>query len=282
MLTIFEGTTYIQKMWLILEIAMLAGGLIWLLIWLLTKFLGGKKLSVNVAQGQVSYSQDGSGTDGVSIQSVASGVFLATLETVALMTQIKTKLILHDQMMFLEERLVMIRNSILESYRGSFKGREDVTLVDTLGTQEYLLFKSLVDLMKEDMKSNVRMLFLRNHFSSYNEQELLAYISEKNQWLLTEMYEFLREMYPANKLTIPFTDVESSLNKIRPELEEYLVRIFKKAVQINRERNQQIADMEKSLRDRIRSSYNVEIEDKGVSVFSMALKGGESSYERRS
>ena len=279
---LFEGATHTQKMWLILEVALLLGGLLWLLTWLLTKFLGGKKLSVNVAQGQVSYSQDGVSNDTVSVQGVASGVFLATLETVALMTQIKTKLILHDQMMFLEERLVLIRNSILESYRGSFKERADIALVDTLGTQEYLLFKSLVDLMKEDMKSNVRMLFLRNHFSSYNEQELLAYIAEKNQWLLTEMYEFLREMYPANKMSIPFSDIEFALNKIRPELDEYLVRIFKKAVQINRERNQQIVDMEKSLRERIKSSYNVEIEDRGVSVFSMALKGGESSYERRS
>lgn len=274
--SLFNGSL-LSKMVILLQMGLMTGGF----IWLLAKLFGNKKLSVNVAQGQVSYSQDGP-LESTSVQTVASGVFLATLETVAMMTQIKTKLILHDQMMFLEERLVMIRNSILESYRGSFKGKDTVSLVDALGSQEYLLFKSLVDLMKEDMKSNVRMLFIRNHFSSYNEQELQSYITEKNQWLLTEMYEFLREMYPANKMSVPFSDVEQALNKIKPELEEYLLRVFKKAVQINKERNQQIVDLEKNLREKIKTSYNVDLDCQGVRVFSMALKGGETSYERRS
>lgn len=277
MSVLFEGLSFGERVTLLFVLQAALVGIIFLVL----RLLKGKNVSMNLTQGQLSFTPE---TTSATIHEVVTGVFFHTLETIAMMSQIKTNLILHDQMTYLEERMVMIRNTILESYRKLLREFLSGTEADSLDNpqREYLFYKSLVDLMREDLKNNIRVLFLRNHFTQFNDQELSAYIKEKNQVLVVKMYEFLRDMYPSEKMMVPFSDVEGSLKDIQEEIEEYLSSVFRKAVQIKHERDAQIIALDKSLREKIKASYGVDIEDRSTKVFINTLKSGESQYERRS
>lgn len=249
------------------------------LVYMFGKIMSNKKISFSLPKGQLSYSKD-TDKDASYVQNVSTGIFFLTLETVAMMTQIKTKLILHDQMTYLEERLIFIKNSILEAYRAKRSEIEKGAPLSSEAAKEYLFFKSLVELMKEDVKSNIRVLFLRNHFSQYDEKEMSVYMTEKNFWLVTKMVDFLRELYPQEKMAVPFNEVEEAIASIRSEIEEYLSVIFKRAARITVKRHEQINELEAGLREKVKESYGVDLDDKGLNVFSTILKGGEPSYER--
>jgi len=275
MFSVLEGLTFAQKQ---LYTAQVFLGLI-ILVYLFGRMFGNKKFSFNLPKGQISYSKD-TGMDSAYVQSMSTGIFFLTLETVAMMTQIKTKLILHDQMTYLEERLIFIKNSVLEAYRSKRSELEKGAPLSSEAAKEYLFFKSLVELMKEDVKSNIRVLFLRNHFSQYDEKEMSVYLTEKNFWLVTKMIDFLRELYPQEKMAVSFNDVEEAISSIRSEIEEYLAIIFKRAARITIKRHGQINELEASLREKVKESYGVDLDDKGLNVFSTILKEGEPSYER--
>lgn len=273
---LFSGTNFGQKAFLIVEVALV----VMILLVTLFRLLANKKLDLNLKRGQISYAPGSK--DSVTVENAVSGVFFSTLETVAMMAQIKTKLILHDQMTYLEERLVIIRDTILESYRHAWKNYIDRNgpTEDFVG-QEYLFYQSLVDLMKEDMKSSVRVFFLRNHFSTYDDQQLNSYIEEKNELLMVKAYQFLRDMYPIDKMTLSFEEIENGLDKVRPDLENGLSVAFKKAVDITKERHRQIADLETGLRKNIKQQYGVELNGSGVGVFSGTLQKNEEDGRSR-
>jgi len=265
MTILFAGLTFGQKVIIIMEMAAMLGAIVFLLF----RMISNKKLSFNVAKGQLSYSPDNK--DPETVKSVATGVFFQTLETVAMMTQIKTKLILHDQMTYLEERLVIVKDTILEAYRLSWKESFSSGSGES-GSQEYLFYQSLVELMKEDMKSSVRVFFLRNHFSSYDDHQLSSYIEEKNELLMVKAYQFLRDMYPVDKMVVSFDSIVKGLDKVKPDLEHCLMMVFKKAVEITKERHQQISDLESGLRNKVKISYGVDLSESGVEIFLGSLK----------
>lgn len=269
MTILFSDLNFMQKFILILEIAVLLSGVVYLLF----RMISNKRVSLNVTKGQLSYAPDSKDPD--TIKTVATGVFFQTLEAVAMMTQIKTKLILHDQMTYLEERLVIVKDTILEAYRQSWKEAFSSGSAES-GSQEYLFYQSLVELMKEDMKSSIRVFFLRNHFSSYDDHQLTSYIEEKNELLMVKAYQFLRDMYPVDKMVVSFDSIVKGLDKVKPDLEHCLLTVFKKAVDITRERHQQITDLETGLRNKVKISYGVDLSESGVEVFMGALKKNDS------
>jgi hypothetical protein len=276
-MSLFVGLTFEQKLILIAEM-LLAFSVLTIVI---NYFFGKKKLNLKLSKGQVSYSQEAPLTQ-EALKDTSTGVFFFTLETVAMMTQIKTKLILHDQMTYLEERLLFIKNSVLDSYRRVYREKGTLKDIEDFSAKEYTLYKSLVELMKEDLKSNIRVLFMRNHFASYDDKELSIYLQEKGSWLITKMTDFLRELYPSEKMTIPFSDIEKSIGFCRKEIEEYLLSIFRRAAQIYNDRHSQIVSLETGLRDKIKETYGIDIDDRGIKSFSKILKEGEPNYERRS
>lgn len=257
--------SFAQKVIIILEVAAALAGIIYLIF----KMIAHKSVSFDMTKGRLSYS--GNDDKAQTMEGAISGVFILTLETVTMMTHIKTKLILHDQMSYLEERLIVVRDAILKSYRLCWKARTG----ESVSTKEYIFYQSLVNLMKENMKSNMRTFYLRNHFSAYSEQQLKDYINEKNELLMIGAYQYLRELYPEGKMTISFEDIVLGLDKIKPNLENCLSAAFKRAVNITKERNVQIAELESSLRGRIKTTYGVELNDSGVEAFIGAIKRGE-------
>lgn len=258
---LFEGLNFIQKTIMVVELAFLVG----VFVIFVFKKIEGKKLFVNLKEGALSYDQSAN-KEALSIQAVVSSIFFQTLETVALMTQIKTKLILHDQMTYLEERMVLIKDHLMEAYRAKLKTKLSATspgsttqVVSTTSNQEYLFFKTLTDLMKEEMKSGMRTLFLRNNFSRYNEKELDAYVTEKNELLLIKALHFIGELYPSEKMLVSYDEVEEAFNSVRGDIAEELSIVFKKAVFIHNSRLTQITELETNLREKIKLSYGVEV-----------------------
>jgi len=272
--TLLASMTFVQ---ILILLAVLASFLIIILV-VLFKLLGNRKVSLKTSLGQIS-SEQGNSSNDPSVNSMVIGVFTWTLETVSMMVEIKTKMILHDQMTYLEERLVLIKNSILESYR--MKMKDSYEKGTQVSSQEYLFYKSLVELMKEDMKSNIRMLFLRNHFSTFTEPELQAYIQEKNMWIMTSAIEFLRIMYPSEKMTIQFFSVEESFNDVRKTLEDYMNTVFRQAAKIYNDRNKQIDSLGESLHSKVNSTYGVDLYNGGMLNYSSIIKGKEATYDKR-
>jgi hypothetical protein len=265
MISVFDGLNFPQRVLMILLLACIVS----VFTFVLFRLLSGKKVSFNLKEGQLSYSPE---KDSTSMAALGSGIFFLTFENVSFMAQIKTKIILHDQMTYLEEKLVIVRDKILESYRGLLKGKLSSTGAG-LG-QEYLFFQTLVDLLVEDMKSSIRTLFIRNHFSTYNDKELEGYIAEKNQLLMVKAYQFLRDMYPSEKMVIPFDDIEDALDLIRKDLEQDISYVFKRAVDITKARHRQIEELEVSLRDKIKSNYGVDIGERRGRSFADIVKSG--------
>lgn len=259
---------------MILELAFLVGALVIVVF----RLLSGKKVSLNLKDGALNMGADNK-AEIATVQNVASSIFFQTLETVALMTQIKTKIILHDQMTYLEERLVLIKDNILESYRAKLRAKltgptraPDAHIASTTSNQDYLFYKTLIDLMKEDMKSGIRILFLRNNFSRYNDKELDAYIEEKNELLLVKATQFISELYPSEKMLVSFDEVEETLNSVRKDIEADLTVVFKRAVEIHNTRHRQINELESGLREKIKISYGVEVGLVNGSTFADIIK----------
>lgn len=272
--SVFAGLNFPQKVIMILELAFLIG----VLVIVVFRFLSGKKVSLNLKDGALNMGAE-TKAELATVQNVASSIFFQTLETVALMTQIKTKIILHDQMTYLEERLVLIKDNILESYRAKLRAKltgptraPDAHIASTTSNQDYLFYKTLIDLMKEDMKSGIRILFLRNNFSRYNDKELDAYIEEKNELLLVKATQFISELYPSEKMLVSFDEVEETLSSVRKDIEADLTVVFKRAVEIHNTRHRQINELEAGLREKIKISYGVEVGLVNGSTFADIIK----------
>lgn len=132
--------------------------------------------------------------------------------------------------------------------------------VTVTSTQEYSFFTTLVFLMAEDLKRSCRGTFIRNNFHRFNDREFDAYVNDKVDFLWIKATSFIRDMYPSDKMTVPFEVLEKVVfTEIEDDVCEELRITFKKAVQIYNERHAEINGMEASLREHLRS-YGVDLE----------------------
>ena len=126
--------------------------------------------------------------------------------------------------------------------------------------QEYGFYVSLVALLMEDLKRNCRGTFIRNNFHRFNEREFETYVSDKAESLWIKAVNFLRDMYPSDKMTLTFEAVEKSvLSEAETDFKDEIVVVFKKAVHIYNERHAEIAEMERALREHLKG-YGVNME----------------------
>jgi hypothetical protein len=79
-------------------------------------------------------------------------------------------------------------------------------------------------------------------------------------YLWVKSKNFIRDMYPSDKMSIPFEQVEKKVFKdVEETMCSDLHATFKKAVQIYVERNAEIKIMELSLREHLKA-YGVDLE----------------------
>lgn len=191
-------------------------------------------------------------------------IFTMTLNTAATISFLKTKQILSDQMYYLEDKLILIQEGLTNSYRAclsaTLKQLQDQSATVT-SHKEYHFFTSLVTLMIEDMKRTCRQTFIKNNFSHYTEKEFSEYTEEKVTLLKAKALLFLRELYPSDKMIVPFESVETEVfNKEAGNIGDHLSHVFKKAVVIYKSRHEEAGRMDQELKDYIMATYGVDID----------------------
>jgi len=231
---LFLGMSFWQRMSLVGAV-----GAVIVAVILLVLFRKNIKFSLKRGELNLSDRKDNKATE------VIMEVFTRTLDTAVKSSSIKLKGILSDQMNYLDEKLLLIEDILLNTFRKELAEKTEGATV--ISHQEYLFFYSLVSLLKEEMKRDIRAIFIRNNFSSYSEEEFSEYIKEKNQWIITRVNMFLRDMYPSDKMVVSFEELEVSLIKSYEEINSILNQVFKKAVSISKEHYATIDKMQSEL-----------------------------------
>ncbi len=253
------NSTFLERVGLIL-VVMLSLSLLLLIFYKL--FVRGRPVKLNIFGGQM----DIKGVDNLTDtgKDALVDVFTMSITTATTVSFLKTKQILSDQMYYLEDKLILIQESLTTSYRTclsiSLKKMDDQAPTVT-SHKEYQFFTSLVTLMIEDMKRTCRQTFIKNNFSHFSDKDFSEYIDEKIVLLKAKALLFLRDLYPSDKMVVTFEVVEQDVfQKEAESFEEYLEHVFRKAVQIYKARHEEADRLDRELREYIMATYGVDID----------------------
>jgi hypothetical protein len=247
----FSTLTFLERASLLFELFCLLAGLFFLARWMLK----GKKVRINVREGDVDIGSDEQ--KDVSKSDVVD-IIVRTSDAITKTAFIKNKQILYDQMCYLEERLVLLQDAFLATFRSKLaefiiKKKPTATLTIT-SSQEYQFFESLIRLLIEDIKRNCRGIFIRNNFSHFSEKEFEKYLDEKIEFLWIKSCNFLRDLYPSDKMPMTYEELEKEvLPDVQEPAQNDLRIVFIKAVQIYNSRHDEVARIEQDLRGYLRS-----------------------------
>jgi hypothetical protein len=206
------------------------------------------------------------GTHGICIDPVALvEIYNMTTNTAGMVSVLKTKQILSDQMNYLEDKAIIIREALISSYRKCLSDnskKEDGSLASTVvSSKEYQFFNSLITLMVEDQKKTCRQIFIKNNFSNLGEREFQEYLEEKVTLLQTKARLYVRELYPSDKMEIPFELLEQEVfNKTAEVLVKNYEQVFRRAAQIYRTKHEEADTLDSDLRAYIKATYGADVE----------------------
>lgn len=242
--------SFLERTGLLIEIFVVIAALILVLRWVLT----GKKMKINLSSGNIDIGaadqKDVSKSDVVDI-------IIKTSDTIMRTAYIKTKLILYEQMCYLEERLVLLQDAYLATFRSKLAGnlaKKSNSPLTVTSSQEYQFFESLIRLLMEDIKRNCRGIFVRNNFSHYTEKEFDNYLEEKVEFLWIKSCNFLRDLYPSDKMPMTYEELE---NEVLVEVKETscddLRAVFRKAVHVHNSKLEEVVRIEQDLRGYLKS-----------------------------
>jgi hypothetical protein len=233
---LFTGLNFWQKLAMVGSLSLIVGFVILIILFR-------KNIKFNLSKGEINFSDRNS----LNSSDVIMEVFTRAVDTAARTTSIKLKGILSDQMNYLDEKLLLIEDILLNAFRKEFSVKTEGDNIPS--HQEYLFFYSLVSLVKEEIKRDIRAIFIRNNFSSYSEQEFSDYIKEKNQWVITRVNMFLRDMYPSDKMVVSYEELEVGLKESYEKIDAILTQVFKKAVSISKNHYDSIDKMQEELEE---------------------------------
>lgn len=262
---VFSNMTLWGRIALILEILVCLLIFFMALILALRWAFAGKKVKLGLGQlASIDVDKGGQPLSGISADTVIE-IVSRSVDMASKVTHIKTKQILSDQMYGLEDKIVLIQDVLLAPFRAklflALEAKAGPGAAPTVtSNQEYGFYVSLVALLMEDLKRNCRGTFIRNNFHRFNEREFETYVSDKAESLWIKAVNFLRDMYPSDKMTLTFEAVEKSvLSEAETDFKDEIVVVFKKAVHIYNERHAEIAEMERALREHLKG-YGVNME----------------------
>lgn len=269
------GMSFAERAGLVLIIAACLAGLFCLVIVLMVK---SKVAKFSLFGGEVDLKGDSEEMSPRCKDAVVEVAMLA-ITTSTKVSYMRTKQVLSEQMYYLEDKLFLMQEVLNTAFRKcladklrSMHPTADPSAAPAGGDdcckeyhltshKEYHFFTTLVTLMSEDLKKAMRQIFIKNHFSHYDEREFSSYLKEKVDLLSARMLQFLRDLYPSDKMVVPYEQVESmvfvgSLSEVTLHLEH----AFRRAVQLNRARNEEADKEEEVMRQYILNKYGVDIE----------------------
>ena len=272
MSTLFSSMSFMERTGLLIEVFLAITALILVLRWVLT----GKKMKINLSSGNIDIGaadqKDVSKSDVVDI-------IIKTSDTIMRTAYIKTKLILYEQMCYLEERLVLLQDAYLGTFRSKLActlAKKDGTPLTVTSSQEYQFFESLIRLLMEDIKRNCRGIFVRNNFSHYSEKEFDKYLEEKVEFLWIKSCNFLRDLYPSDKMPMTYEDLEKEvLVEVKETSCDDLRAVFRKAVHVHNSKLEEVVRIEQDLRGYLKS-FGIEPDLRGGQTPSNTADRGEA------
>jgi hypothetical protein len=115
--------------------------------------------------------------------------------------------------------------------------------------------------MVEDQKRTCRQIFIKNNFSNLGEREFQEYLEEKVTLLQTKARLYVRELYPSDKMEIPFELLEQEVfNKTAEVLVKNYEQVFRRAAQIYRTKHEEADTLDSDLRAYIKATYGADVE----------------------
>lgn len=258
----FEGLTVWGRLSIIFALVASAVLIVVLLVLILRWAFAGKKVKLGLGSlGSLDVDRNDMGrARGPLIElDLVIEIVSRTVDTASRISHLKTKQILSDQMYYLEDRLVIMQDALMTAFRTRLfselsKKTAQGTSLTVTSSQEYSFLSTLVHLMAEDIKRNCRGTFIRNNFHRFSERDFAQYLDDKVSFLWIKAVNFLRDMYPSDKMTIPFEEIEKSvLGDIEEDIRDGLLMTFKRAVQIYNERHAEVKGLEIALRDHLQT-----------------------------
>lgn len=261
--------SFAERAWLVIIIAVCLAGLFFLLAFMLR----GKVTRFSLFGNEVDLKGDQKELSPRCKDAVVEVAMLA-ITTSTKVSYLRTKQVLSEQMYYLEDKLFLTQEVLNTAFRKcladklrSLHSADQAAPVDSCteyhltSHKEYHFFTTLVTLMSEDLKKAMRQIFIKNHFSHYDEREFAAYLREKVDLLSARMLQFLRDLYPSDKMVVPYEQVEAVVfNGSLEEVTLHLEHAFRRAVQLNRARNDDADKEEEGMRLYILNKYGVDIE----------------------
>jgi hypothetical protein len=236
-----------------------------LLLWFIKQsILKGRPFKLSMFGSEVDV-EDASGLNDAG-KSAIMDVLAMTAVTATKTSTLKTKTVLSDQMYYLEDKLILIQEILTTAYRASLsdglaKEHSAESTATVYSHKEYHFFTSLVTLLIEDMKRSCRQIFIKNNFSHFNEREFSEYADEKVTLLQAKALQFIRDLYPSDKMIVPFETLEQEVFKKNADATgSHLEHALRKAVQIYKARHEEADALDKELRDYILDTYGVDVD----------------------
>lgn len=191
-------------------------------------------------------------------------IYSRTSATSNMVSLLKNKQILFEQMNYLEDMAILLREAFIASYSkclSSFKAASAVSGATVVSSKEYHFFRSLMTLMVEDQKKICRQIFIQNNFSSLGEKEFHEYLEEKIAILQTKARLYVRELYPSDKMEVPYEVVESEVfGKTADIMAKNYEQVFRRAAIIYRSRHDEADALDAGLRTYLKAVYGADVE----------------------
>ena len=190
-------------------------------------------------------------------------VYNRTVVMSGMTNTLKSKQILYEQMNYLEDKAVIVREAFITAYRRCLSDQHRAAVSDgatVVSSKEYQFFRSLVTLMIEDQKKICRQIFVQNNFSSMAERELQEYLEEKITLLQTKARLYVRELYPSDKMDVPYELVESEVfGKVADAMAKNYDQVFRRAATVYRMRHDEADALESNLRLYLKTMYGADV-----------------------
>ena len=192
------------------------------------------------------------------------GIYSRTSATSNMVSLLKNKQILYEQMNYLEDMSVLLREAFITAYSKYLAGYQTSKASSSstvVSSKEYHFFRSLMTLMVEDQKKICRQIFIQNNFSRLGEKEFQEYLDEKVALLLTKARLYVRELYPSDKMEVPYEIVEFEVfGKTADIMAKNYEQVFRRAAIIYRSRHDEADALDAGLRMYLKAAYGADVE----------------------
>ena len=151
--------------------------------------------------------------------------------------------VLRNQMNFFEQKMEEIQEIIEKVFSDLMEAaNRKAGVVPGKSTDiESRLFSELLKDSLLTIKSEIRRSYKENGYLDMEDSDFSIYLKEKNRLIVNTLVQYIKNMYPLQNMTVPFSDIQSNLLYIMPKMYDILRACFEYSKVAIREAQDQIA-----------------------------------------